>query len=100
MMEQIRERYELTIDRIGRIGTEETAGKTFQEFFRTTSEFILEIDRIRQMVEEGSWRSCSIEERKLRIESFMQTSCRKTMRAVMPIRLMQFQSLAKSMEGF
>lgn len=48
MMEQIRERYELTIDRIGRIGTEETAGKTFQEFFRTTSEFILEIDRIRQ----------------------------------------------------
>lgn len=63
MMEQIRERYELTIDRIGRIGTEETAGKTFQEFFRTTSEFILEIDRIRQMVEEGSWRSCSIEEK-------------------------------------
>ena len=63
MMEQIRERYELTIERIGRICTEETAGERFQEFFRTTSEFILGIDRIRQMVEEGTWKNLSVEEK-------------------------------------
>lgn len=64
MIEQIRERYDLTIDRIERICSEKTVGEQFQEYFRKTAEFILEIERIRKSVETGMWKQLSAEEKR------------------------------------
>ena len=64
MTEQIKERYELAIDRIARMKTEETVSEKYRGFFRKTAEFILEIDRVRNMIEDGSFASLSEEEKK------------------------------------
>ena len=61
MTEQIRERYDLTIDRIGRICMEKTVGEQFREYFQKTAEFILEIERIRKLIETGMWKQLSAE---------------------------------------
>lgn len=64
MTEQIRERYDLTIDRIGRICMEKTVGQQFREYFQKTAEFILEIERIRKLIETGMWKRLSAEEKR------------------------------------
>ena len=64
MTEQIRERYDLTIDRIGRICMEKTVGEQFREYFQKTAEFILEIERIRKLIETGMWKQLSAEEKR------------------------------------
>lgn len=64
MTEQIRERYDLTIDRIGRICMEKTVGEHFREYFQKTAEFILEIERIRKLIETGMWKQLSAEEKR------------------------------------
>lgn len=64
MTEQIRERYDLTIDRIGRICMEKTVGEQFREYFQKTAEFILEIERIRKLIETGMWKQLSTEEKR------------------------------------
>lgn len=64
MTEQIRERYDLTIDRIGRICMEKTVGEQFREYFQKTAEFILEIERIRKLIETGMWKQFSAEEKR------------------------------------
>lgn len=69
MEEQIMERYELAIDRIGRIGEEETVGEKFREFFREVSAFILKIHRIREMIGNGSFQKLSEDEKKRENES-------------------------------
>ena len=64
MEEQIMERYELAIERIERIKTEETVGEKFREFFREVSGLILNIHRIRQMIEDGSFQKLPEDEKK------------------------------------
>lgn len=64
MTEQIRERYDLTIDRIGRICMEKTVGEQFRQYFQKTAEFILEIERIRKLIETGMWKQLSAEEKR------------------------------------
>lgn len=64
MTEQIGERYDLTIDRIGRICMEKTVGEQFREYFQKTAEFILEIERIRKLIETGMWKQLSAEEKR------------------------------------
>ena len=63
------ERYELAIDRIGRIGEEETVGEKFRGFFREVSAFILKIHRIREMIGNGSFQKLSEDEKKRENES-------------------------------
>ncbi len=64
MNEQIMERYELAIDRIGRMVTEESVDLRFRKFFQKTAAFILEVDRIRKMIREGSFAKLSVEEKR------------------------------------
>lgn len=64
MNEQIMERYELAIDRIGRMVTEESVDLRFRKFFQKTAAFILEVDRIRKMIGEGSFAKLSVEEKR------------------------------------
>ena len=42
----IQERYNLTIERIKGIQTEETVAEKYREFFQKTAKFILEIDAV------------------------------------------------------
>lgn len=62
MKEQIQERYTLSIERIKEIETERTVGEKFQDFFAKVSGFLLEIDRVNQLLENDAWKDLSFEE--------------------------------------
>ena len=58
------ERHDLTIERIRMIGTEQTAAEQFRPYFRHVAEFLLFVEEVRAMVEDGSWEKLSFEEMK------------------------------------
>ena len=62
MEKQIQERYTLSIERIRKIETEKTVGEKFQGFFSKVAGFLLEIDRVNQLLENGGWKDLSFEE--------------------------------------
>lgn len=62
MEEQVRERYELSMERIARIQTEETVDSRYRGFFAKTAGFITGIDRVKRMLETGEWDNLSQEE--------------------------------------
>ena len=53
MVEQIKERYLLSVERIKNIISEKTVEEKYQDFFVRTSEFILLIDEVWQKIESG-----------------------------------------------
>lgn len=62
MTGQIMERYVLSIERIGNIQNEETVDGRFREFFRDVSMFILNMDKVRKKLEDGTWETLSIQD--------------------------------------
>lgn len=54
-MEQAKERYELSIERIQRILTEETVKEPYRSYFRAAARFILEMDQVSRIREDGTW---------------------------------------------
>lgn len=62
MEKQIQERYTLSIERIRNIGTEKTVGEKFQKFFSKVANFLLEIDRVNQVLKNDEWKNLSFEE--------------------------------------
>ena len=60
--EQIRERYELTLERIQMIPTEESVMPVYRDYFQKTAEFILELDSILKGVSFSKPESCDWEE--------------------------------------
>lgn len=58
------ERHDLTIERIRMIGTEQTAAEQFRPYFRHVAEFLLFVEEVRAMVEDGSWEKLSFDEMK------------------------------------
>ena len=76
MKEQIQERYTLSIERIKEIETEKTVGEKFQDFFAKVSGFLLEIDRVNQLLENDAWKDLSFEE--------MQSKNRKLYEDILP----------------
>ena len=57
------ERYELTIERICSIVKEETVNEKYGDYFRTVAKFILEIDKIKNRLENNSL-ECTLDELK------------------------------------
>lgn len=76
MEEQIQERYTLSIERIKEIETEKTVGEKFQDFFAKVAGFLLEIDRVNQLLENDAWKDLSFEE--------MQSENRKLYEDILP----------------
>lgn len=62
MEEQIQERYILSVERIRKIETEKTVGEKFQDFFAKVAGFLLEIDRVNQVLKNDEWKNLSFEE--------------------------------------
>lgn len=60
----IEERYELSIERIRKIKTEQTVLEQFREYFCRTSEFILMMDEVQKLLKENVWEQLSFEEMK------------------------------------
>lgn len=56
------ERYDLTIERIQGIATEETAAPVYRTYFQTVAEFILEIDTVLKRVLTKPVEECTLEE--------------------------------------
>lgn len=61
---QIRERYDLTIERIRDIVGEETVAPRYRDYFQKTAEFILEIEDIAKRLGSKSIEDCTLEELK------------------------------------
>lgn len=62
--EAVRERYDLTIERIKQLKKEETTQEPYREYFYRTAEFITLIDQARILVEKGVWMNQTLEELK------------------------------------
>lgn len=60
--EQIKERYELTIERIRAIVGEDTVALPYRAYFQQTAKFILDIDRVLNRVCHKSAEQCTLEE--------------------------------------
>lgn len=61
---QIRERYDLTIERVQAIVEEKTVSPVYRDFFQRTAKFILEIDSISNRIHSKSTEECSLDELK------------------------------------
>ena len=85
MDECMRERYGLAKERIREIRTEETVKEPFGDFFRKMAQFL---SMTADVMDEESV-ELTLEELKSEIITFIRISSRKTMKAVMEIRLMQ-----------
>ena len=59
--EQVKERYELSIERIRTIAREETVDVTYREYFYKVAEFILFIDQVKNRLEVKSQETCTLE---------------------------------------
>lgn len=53
--EHIKERYELSVERIQRILKEETVKEPYRSYFRKVSEFLMDIERVRTIRGDGTW---------------------------------------------
>lgn len=62
--EIIMERFELSMDRIGQMATEETVQKPFRDYFAKTASFIQMIEEYLSFIEQGNQKTASIEELK------------------------------------
>lgn len=60
--EQVRERYGLTIERIGEIAMEETVSPPYRTYFQKTAEFILKVHEILGRVQCKPVEQCSLQE--------------------------------------
>lgn len=65
----MKERYELTIERIRSILNEDTVNETYRDYFQTVAKFILEIDGIKNRLESKPNAECSFEELKAENEN-------------------------------
>lgn len=61
-MDEIRERYELTMERIRAMKQEQTVSAPFYAYFQSMADFILEMDAYRRDVEAGKQETMSLEE--------------------------------------
>lgn len=60
---QIRERYDLAMERIGQIaGNPEDILEPFSDYFRRTATFLLEVKKVVELIESGASRELSLEE--------------------------------------
>lgn len=59
---QIRERYDLTIERIQSIVEEETVAPLYREYFQTTAKFILKINQVLKRIRLKTVEECTLEE--------------------------------------
>lgn len=59
----IRERYELSIERITELQSEESVSQKYREYFRKVSLFILLVEQVRELLESGEWEQLSAEEK-------------------------------------
>ncbi len=61
--EQIRERYDLSIQRISEITCEETVSDKYRKYFQKVSEFLLMVSQVCEMIEKGQWEELSLKEK-------------------------------------
>lgn len=99
-MEEIRERYELAMERIRAMKQEKTVSAPFYAYFQKMADFILEMDAYRASVEKG-------EPERLSLAELQEQNRRRTAMwqagltgKAMPIRREQWKSLARVMDSF
>lgn len=54
-LESVAERYELSVERLKCMLEEDGVRETFQDYFRKTAEFLLDISRVYGMISSGTW---------------------------------------------
>lgn len=62
--EQCTQRHELAVERLRTIVTEETVNTAYISYFQDCTLFLLELENTRKKLEDGSWDSLSLEEKR------------------------------------
>ena len=62
--EQCTQRHELAVERLRTIVTEETVNAAYISYFQDCTLFLLELENTRKKLEDGSWDSLSLEEKR------------------------------------
>ena len=65
------ERYELAIERIRAIVNEDTVNEKYRDYFQDVTNFILDIDAIKERLETKPNGDCTFEERKIENENIV-----------------------------
>lgn len=87
--EQAEERFSLVMERIAEIAEETDVPETFDDYFKKTAEFLLQLKSVSEKAEADTLKDASLTECEKRNAVFMMISKRKIMEKVMEIRLMQ-----------
>ena len=61
--EEIKERYDLAIERINQIPTEQNVGEAYRDYFAKVALFIQKTDAVYQLLQSGKWDCLSLEEK-------------------------------------
>ena len=84
----IEERYELALDRIRLMQTEDTVGEPYKDYFKKMAEFVLMLDELRTELLDGRYQKLELDELRKWNRRLYQF-CRGSMRKVMRIRIMR-----------
>lgn len=87
--EQAEERFSLVMERIAEIAEETDVPEKFDDFFKKTAAFLLQLKNVSEKAEKDTLKMLLLQSAKNRMQVFMMTSKRKIMEKVMEIRLMQ-----------
>ena len=87
--EQAEERFSLVMERIAEIAEETDVPEKFDDYFKKTAAFLLQLKNVSEKAEKDTLKDASLTECENRMQVFMMTSKRKIMEKVMEIRLMQ-----------
>ena len=87
--EQAEERFLLVMERIAEIAEETDVPETFDDYFKKTAAFLLQLKSVSEKAEADTLKMLLLQSVKNRMQVFMMISKRKIMEKVMEIRLMQ-----------
>ena len=85
----IEERYELALDRIRLMQTEDTVGEPYKDYFKKMAEFVLMLDELRTELLDGRYQKLELDELRNGTDGCIRMFCRGSMRKVMRIRIMR-----------
>ena len=95
--EQCTQRHELAVERLRTIVTEETVDAAYISYFQDCTLFLLELENTRKKLEDGSWDSLSLEEKRSLNRILYSDIIERNIRQAMPIKTMPVKKLGQEM---
>ena len=96
----IEERYELALDRIRLMQTEDAVKEPYRDYFKKMAEFVLMLDELRDELLDGRYQKLTLEELRTWNRRLYQDVLPEQYEEVMRIRIMRVRCLEKNQDRF